>query len=68
MSETLKKLSEKFAPRQAPELLAELCDYWDTQMVFFAGSFEVDHDEYESVKDWFQGMERGYTKVKIWAG
>ena len=64
-SKTLKAMAEKFAPHKVPPLLAELCNYWDKHPEFFCGSFEIDEDKYDTVKDWFQGAEAGYSKVKL---
>jgi len=65
MSETLKKLTTKFNPHKVPQMLADLCEYWDNNTEFFAGSFEVSVDEYDGVKAWFRNVEEGYSKVKI---
>ncbi|HNN01850.1 MAG TPA: ankyrin repeat domain-containing protein [Turneriella sp.] len=64
-SKTLKAMAAKFAPHKVPPLLAELCNYWDKHPVFFCGSFEIDEDKYNTVKDWFQGNEAGWSKVKL---
>ncbi len=64
-SKTLKAMQKHFAPHSVPVLLAELCNYWDKHPVFFSGSFEVDEDKYDSVKDWFQGHEAGWSQVKV---
>lgn len=63
-SKTLKAMAAKFAPHKVPPLLAELCNYSDKHPVFFCGSFEVDEDQYDGVKEWFQGSEAGWSKVK----
>jgi len=64
-SKTLAAMAEKFAPHKVPALLAELCNYWDKHPVFFCGSFEIDPDQYDSAKDWFQGNEAGWSRVKL---
>ncbi|MBL8022185.1 MAG: ankyrin repeat domain-containing protein [Leptospirales bacterium] len=62
-SETLQKMQQKFgAP--LPPLLASLCNYWDAHSVFFSGSFEIDEDPYGTVKDWFRGIEAGWSRIK----
>lgn len=65
MSETLKELKKKFLPYKVPSELEELCKYWDKNPIFFAGSFEVNVDEYDAAKSWFQDIEEGYSKVKV---
>ncbi len=65
MSETLDEFMKKFGKDKVPQMLADLCVYWDENPEFFAGSFEVDTDEYEAVKDWFRGNEAGYSSVKV---
>lgn len=62
-SETLQKMQEKFG-EALPPLLASLCNYWDVHSVFFSGSFEIDEDRYDSVKDWFRGIEAGWSRIK----
>ncbi|MBN1411230.1 MAG: hypothetical protein JW969_10340 [Spirochaetales bacterium] len=65
MSETQKLLEEKFKPYNVPDLLKELCQYWDNNPQFFSGSFEVDSDQFDNLKAWFQDIPEGYEKVRI---
>ena len=65
MGDTLKKMKARFAPYEVPEMLADLCSYWDKHPEFFAGSFEVDSDEYESAKAWFRDNKEGYSQVRV---
>lgn len=65
ISETLKEFDKKFGKDKVPQMLADLCVYWDENPEFFAGSFEVSYDEYDGVRDWFKGSEAGYTKIKV---
>ncbi len=65
MAETQEKLKEKFAPHKVPKLLGALADYWDKHTAFFSGSFEVDHDEWDGVREWFRGNEAGWSHVRV---
>lgn len=64
MAETHEQLKSKFAPYRVPKLLGALADYWEKHPVYFSGSFEVDHDEWDGVREWFRGNEAGWSRVR----
>jgi hypothetical protein len=63
MGSTYKELKKSFGKYAVPNMLKELCDYWDENPYFFAGSIEIQPDDYNTVKDWFGDIEEGYSKV-----
>lgn len=63
-SKTLAAMEANFSPHQVPPLLSDLCNYWDKYPAFFSGSFEIDEDKYQGVRDWFRGNEAGFSNVK----
>lgn len=64
-SKTLQRMQKKFGQHKVPGLLAALCNYWEKHPEHFCGSFEIDEDKYDTVKDWFQGNEAGWSKIKL---
>ncbi|HCL57844.1 MAG TPA: hypothetical protein DHW82_12675 [Spirochaetia bacterium] len=63
MGETLDELKKCFYQYEVPQMLADLCEYWDKNPYFFAGEFELQPDKYECAKAWFQEKEKGYSRV-----
>lgn len=64
-SKTLQSMQKKFGPHKVPKLLAALCNYWEKHPEHSCGSFEIDEDKYDTLKDWFRGNEAGWSKVKL---
>ena len=67
MSETLAKMTKCFGGYTVPEMLRELCLFWDKYPNYFSGSIEIEADNYGGVKEWFGNKEAGYSRVLAFA-
>ncbi|OHD53593.1 MAG: hypothetical protein A2Y33_06635 [Spirochaetes bacterium GWF1_51_8] len=67
MSETLAKMTKCFGSYTVPEMLRELCVFWDKYPDYFSGSIEIEADNYGGVKEWFGNKEAGYSRVLAFA-
>ena len=63
MGNTYKALKKSFGKYAVPDMLKELCDYWDNNPYYFAGSIEIQADEEHIAHDWFGDIEEGDSKV-----
>lgn len=67
MSETLTEMTKCFGEYTVPEMLRELCMFWDKYPDYFSGSIEIEADNYGGVKEWFGIKEAGYSRVLAFA-
>jgi hypothetical protein len=61
---SLNDLKHNFG-NKIPPALKKLAQYFDKNPDFFAGSFEVNGDEYDGKKKWFKNNKEGYENILV---